>query len=321
MVLCPRCGKPITQCTCRNDENGDSSGDPSNKPFSPENRPKVDRNRLPLTQLTRPDFAEITDMSKTDFAKEYNQRLKEYCEENGLAKYADFSDFDPTVSYDFAKAAEDAKNDFPELSINYMGSIDHQVQLMHDRFEKMSLNYYLNEKGFSMEDAQKAAADLADFYITDNGYDDTEDTYAWSLHPGHRSMSIFDGVAVNTDYAKNYDHFLEKKQYNELTKWSPLGSGTPRGVMDHEMGHEIDNLLNASADPVIQDLYNDMMYNGNAEEELSGYSADSVEEFIAEAYSEYRNNPNRRPTCVAVYNRLIELRDEKTLVKVKTLRG
>lgn len=54
-----------------------------------------------------------------------------------------------------------------------------------------------------------------------------------------------------------------------------------------------------------------MISNGNAKDTLSTYSATNVKEFIAEAYSEYRNNPNPRDYSTKVYNRLKELYSQR----------
>ena len=82
-------------------------------------------------------------------------------------------------------------------------------------------------------------------------------------------------------------------------------------VTDHELGHEIDKLLNASSDFEIREMYSEMMQAGTARDVLSQYSATNVQEFIAESYSEFRNNPSPRELSTRVYNRLIELRDQK----------
>jgi hypothetical protein len=66
-------------------------------------------------------------------------------------------------------------------------------------------------------------------------------------------------------------------------------------------------LLDASNDPKIAGLYQKMINDGDAETKLSGYSATNVKEFIAESYSEYRNNPNPREYSTIVVDRLKEL--------------
>ena len=245
-------------------------------------------------------------------ASEYNKTLKDFCENNGYVKNADFSDFDPHVAYDFAKSVVDAKKDFPDLDVNYLGSIGHQVKGLHDTVETAQFDFY-KQNGIDEGLAQQMAKQYADDFISNSKLDDTEGTYAWSLRAGNPSLDKYDGVAVNNDYAKDYTKFKSEKQADEIARWAPVGCGSPKAVADHELGHEIDNLLGASKDSVINDLYSSMMKDDKAESVLSGYSKKNVKEFIAEAYSEYRNNPNPREVSRAVYNRLIELRDQKPL--------
>ena len=245
-------------------------------------------------------------------ASEYNKTLKDFCESNGYIKNADFSDFDPHVAYDLAKSVVDAKKDFPDLDVNYLGSIDHQVKGIHDTVEASQFDFY-KQNGFDEGLAQQMAKQYADDFISNSKLDDTEGTYAWSLRTGSPSLDKYDGVAVNNDYAKDYTKFKSEKQADEIARWAPVGCGSPKAVADHELGHEIDNLLGASKDSEINDLYSSMMKENKAETVLSGYSKTNVKEFIAEAYSEYRNNPSPREVSRAVYNRLIELRDQKAL--------
>lgn len=252
-------------------------------------------------------------------ASEYSKTLKDFCEGNGYIKNADFSDFDPHVAYDFARAVVDAKKDFPDLEVNYLGSIDHQVKGLHDTLETAQFNFY-KQMGFEEGLAQQMAKQYADDFIRNSKLDDTEGTYAWSLRTGNPLLDKYDGVAVNNDYAKDYVGFKSIKQNDETAKWAPIGCGNPKAVADHELGHEIDKLLGASDDSMINDLYASMMKDNKAEEVLSGYSRKNVQEFIAEAYSEYRNNPNPREVSRAVYNRLIELRNQKIRSKKVEIR-
>ena len=255
-----------------------------------------------------------SEFEKSIKVDEYNNNLEHYCEVNGYVEHADFSGFDPRVSYDLAKSVVEAKTDFPDLSINYIGSIDNQISGLHDTFEQSQYEFY-KQNGIYDDYAKQLAKYDADNYIIQNGLDDTDGTYAWSLRTGNPILEKYDGVAVNNEYASDYNHFLENKQHDELSKWAPVGCGIPKACTDHELGHEIDKLLNASNDTVINDLYIYMMKSNQAYESLSGYSATNIKEFIAESYSEYRNNPMPRETSTAVYNRLIELRDQKILQK------
>ncbi len=261
--------------------------------------------------LTENNDRSSVDTADTGAAKieEYKKTLKDFCESRGFAEHADFSDFDPKVAYDLAKSVVDAKKDFPDLKVNYLGSTDNQVKGIHDTVEKDRYEFY-KQNGIDDELAAEIAKSDADYYVESNKLNDTEGTYAWSLETNNPALEKYDGVAVNNKYAGDYDYFKNEKQHDEDIKWAPVGCGSPKAVADHELGHEIDKLLGASEDSRIKDMFAEMIKD-NAKEVLSEYAEKNVKEFIAEAYSEYRNNPEPRVTAVSVYNRLIELRDMK----------
>ena len=104
-------------------------------------------------------------------------------------------------------------------------------------------------------------------------------------------------------------------------KWKPAGCDTPRATVDHELGHQIARLTNAHNDDVIQEMYSDFMALDSTQrgEALSGYAGESIHEFIAEGWSEYRNNPNCRTLATNISNRLFELYNQSIprLVKVR----
>ena len=91
--------------------------------------------------------------------------------------------------------------------------------------------------------------------------------------------------------------------------------------MDHELGHQIARLTDAHNDPYIQELYSQFMCANETQREqyLSGYAGESIHEFIAEGWSEYRNNPNCRPLATEISTRMIELYNQSTphLVRVR----
>lgn len=104
-------------------------------------------------------------------------------------------------------------------------------------------------------------------------------------------------------------------------KWKPAGCDTPRATVDHELGHQIAKLTNAHNDYKMQEMYSRFMSLSSTQrgEVLSGYAGESIHEFIAEGWSEYRNNPNCRPLAKSISNRLFDLYNQHTprLVKVR----
>ena len=280
----------------------------------PDATDKPDDLSIETTGIEKTDFNEMTNGQKLE-------AIENRCKEYGLVRTADFHDFDPDVAVSMTNALEDAKKDFPDLDVNYVGSIDSQVKGIHDTVAQSYENELrrLNGNDFSDEEYQTAAKSYADNYVKRVGLRDSNDAFAWSLKipseydPTGGGLSKYNGVAVNNRFAGDNKLFTECKINEVVTKHKPIGCDTPRATADHELGHEIDKLLDASADKQINDMYNKMISEGNAKDMLSTYSATNIKEFIAEAYSEYRNNPSPRAYSTAVYNRLIELRNMRSM--------
>jgi hypothetical protein len=226
---------------------------------------------------------------------------------------ADFSDFDPDVANDMCQSVKQAKADFPDLKLGYIGSIDNQVNGIKSCLKDYYRSIGESVPGWKKEQIENFAEYNASNYIKNSPLNKTKDTFAWNLsipkNAGQPTggLSQYSGVAVNNIYASDYARFAMAKKHEVAIKHKPIGCDTPKSTADHEMGHEIDNLLDASNDPKIAGLYQKMINDGDAETKLSGYSATNVKEFIAESYSEYRNNPNPREYSTIVVDRLKEL--------------
>lgn len=251
------------------------------------------------------------------------QELEKKCEDNDIVRFVDYHDFTPEVAEAMTDALLEAKRDFPELNINYVGTIDSQVKGIHNTIAEMYETELrkLNGDNFSDEEYQLAARAYADNYIESMKLNDTDHTFAWSLKipseydPTAGGLTKFNGVAINNCFAEDNELFTRYKMKEVETRHKPIGCGTPKATADHEIGHEIDKILNASSDMKINEMYKKMVSEKNAREMLSGYSETNVKEFIAEAYSEYRNNTMPREYAREVYKRLIELRNIKGDVK------
>ena len=95
-------------------------------------------------------------------------------------------------------------------------------------------------------------------------------------------------------------------------KFHPVGCDTVKAVFDHELGHKIDEMLSLYTDPDFLAIYNPAKAQGERfiADNLSAYAYCTSffrksnytpqKEFIAEAWSEYRNNEKPRPLAVAV---------------------
>ena len=122
--------------------------------------------------------------------------------------------------------------------------------------------------------------------------------FAYSVNDQYTS-----GISVNSKWAKDVDKFNESLESCVESKFHPEACGTVRSVVDHEMGHQLDNLLNIQK----SDEFLDIIRGYLAEEKdivegLSRYALHSPAETIAEAWAEYMNNSEPRELAKKIGN-------------------
>lgn len=106
----------------------------------------------------------------------------------------------------------------------------------------------------------------------------------------------FSGIALNKKFGGDRALFITNLQKETASKWNPIGCDTPKYVFDHEFGHIIDDIYNISKSDLVNGLYKNMNIK-TIESELSRYAATNRDEFVAEAWAEYLNNPAPRPVA------------------------
>lgn len=256
-----------------------------------------------------------------------NTQIARAAVSNGLVKYADFGGLDPLTARDIYYSIAETKEQFPELDLRFVGSAQSRNHRIAEQLTNMYLNAYRTHYPTVPDNElmpivnQQVEEDMRGFEMSD-------ETIAQSLFIGEPSgygeeiVAEFNGITINESYGANYEHFTEVRRSDVLSRWKPEGCDTPRSTVDHELGHQIARLTDAHNDDYIQELYAGFsnlseMDQGNV---LSGYAGESIHEFIAESWSEYRNNPNCRPLAMEVSNRMIELYNSTTMQLVRTRR-
>lgn len=126
------------------------------------------------------------------------------------------------------------------------------------------------------------------------------DNYAFIISSGYNLDKM--GLGINQKYFSSGTLSTTLKRLtNEVkSQWSPLGSGSVKSIIDHEIGHVLDRKLGISDDRRIKQLFRQNHDRRNSKKMgsvLSRYANTNTREFIAEAWSEYRNNPNPRPVA------------------------
>lgn len=142
---------------------------------------------------------------------------------------------------------------------------------------------------------------------------------AFSLSGGYSEHHKTRGVFVNKAWGRG-GKLKKSNAYDVSVRWHPEGCDTVKATVDHELGHQIDALVGGREDPEIvayfRGICSEDPLSTKQTEMLSGYGGYSpnvqtewkaIGEFIAESWSEYRNNPHPREVATTVSERLIEL--------------
>lgn len=204
--------------------------------------------------------------------------------DNDLVDYADYGAIKVDVANEMNKLLLSYINEFQALrpAQKFIGT----GQLQFKRWQQIASKDYLDgliEAGYSQEDAKK---------IIDRYYKKPKMNGSTLMHSWEQPEAS--GIAVNDKWGKNPQAFSDALDRTVATEYHPVGCNTIKSVIDHEFGHQLDDLLNLSAhSSSISQLYNAALQAG-IKGEVSGYAGTSIQEFIAECWAEFKNNPNPR---------------------------
>lgn len=209
--------------------------------------------------------------------------------ENNLVDYADYGSVNVAVANDMNKSLLDHIKEFPELRKNqkFIGT----AQLQFKRWQQLESKSYFDRliaNGYAPEMAKK----WADKFYKTPKVNAQVLMHSWS-------QPVVSGVAVNQKFGKNLPGFLEALNILESSKFHPEFCNTIKSVVDHEFGHQLDDLIGLTAadkkagQSAISKLYAEALAVG-IKDNLSEYAGKNIKEFVAEAWSEALNNKSPR---------------------------
>ncbi|MBQ8725814.1 MAG: hypothetical protein IJY84_01775 [Clostridia bacterium] len=121
--------------------------------------------------------------------------------------------------------------------------------------------------------------------------------FAVGVPPFYMNGIIINGKSLHKQ------EIMQNLEIGERVGHSPKGCNSVKSVIDHEIGHLLDYALDLSNNRGLQKYINGFSVDEMGKN-LSLYSTTggviSVPEVIAEAYSEYSNNPSPRPIAKAI---------------------
>ena len=235
----------------------------------------------PTTTASTPKFVE----AKTAKA------AAQWAMDNNLADFADYTGVKPEVANAWNQSLFEHLQEFPELRKNqrYTGTAQGQFK----RYAEVKKNEYvatLVSRGLSEADARA----LAELRIKTPKVKSTTYAQSWAQKEAQ-------GIAVNAVYGSDLGKFNAALKRDVINKWHPVGCDTIRSVVDHELGHQLDDLLGLRLDTEVINAYKSAKIKG-MNDEVSGYADTKITEFIAECWAESLNNPNPRDAARTVAN-------------------
>lgn len=204
---------------------------------------------------------------------------------------ADYKGTTLEVANEWNRGLFDNFKRFPELRDNFdfVGTCQNR-----NKHAKKELYPYVMDKfkrvnpGFTEAQLDKAVKQ----YITKKYAPPiSSHTYAQSCKTGK-----IKGVTISSRWQG--EKFLNSIKEDVVFKFHPQGCDTIRSILDHEIGHQIDDMLDLWDNVEIARLFKSMT-PGEMTNKLSRYAWDNSNpmterEFVAEAWAEYVNNPEPR---------------------------
>ncbi len=227
------------------------------------------------------------------------------------AKYANFKGLDLGVVNDMNLSLFKTKQVMPKLEVSGIGS----AQKANAAMKAEAKEAYIKSKWYQKlvtSYGQSVADRQANRFVRAKVENVGPNTMAWSTNrtaisiPGELPIDVskYRGVFVNEKYGKSKDVIDKDVQRNEKTGWFTKGAKDFGYIMTHELGHEVDKLINFRNNPAFIAIYEREHAKGieSVIKNLSTYGATAggkashkPTEMIAEAWAEFITSDSPRP--------------------------
>ena len=182
---------------------------------------------------------------------------------------------------------------YPEVEdVNFIGTIQNRNKLMYEYEKKKFLEK--NKELFEDLDHKTIEA-FVKKYVKRRKV--MGDTYAQATN---KTWGPAAGINFNEKWAKDYEAFKRSVANDVRSGWHPEGTEAPVSVLIHEFGHSIDYFIEKVGlrDKYLKPIFERALQQpARTKESLSRYAIEGKRpdrEIIAEAFTEYRLNPNPR---------------------------
>ena len=180
-------------------------------------------------------------------------------------------------------------------TMQVIGSGQESNKLFKEELTKYYLDLYEKQHGMAGPAAQKMAERWASKSIGRI----SGNTLAFARKVDDPRFANFSGILINSKYAKDAEFMKSELVRNVKNGYHPIGCDTVKSVIDHEVGHQIDYAVELHNNKKMVSLYKSLTEK-QIEDGLSRYATKNINEFIAEGYAEYLNNPTPRDIATKI---------------------
>lgn len=220
-------------------------------------------------------------------------------------KTVDYTGYDVRMANEINEELYNLRALYPEIEgINFIGTAQKRNSLLYEQQVERFLK--ANEAVFKGQPQGRIDATIKKYIkkktVPGNVY----------AQAANESWGDLAGISFNQAKAKDYDSFASSVANDVVGKWHPEGTEAPVSVLIHEFGHSIDYFLDKVnlRDKYLTPITKDALSDPELGDKLSRYAKTNDREVIAEAFAEYRLNPNPRKYARLVGEAIEQALDE-----------
>lgn len=231
-----------------------------------------------------------------------------WAEQNLTVKQVDYKGFDVELANEVNKQLYALQQLYPEVQdVNFVGTAQRRNTLL---YEKQVRDFEERNQELLADMPLQLKESLIKRYVKKKKVSGI--TYAQATN---KTWGELAGISFNEKWAKDYNGFKESLKSDVASGFHPVGTDNPASVLIHEFGHSIDYFLDKIGlrDKYLGPVVEEALADEKLAEELSRYATKNDREVVAEAFAEYRLNPNPRKWArkvgEAIENALEEYRE------------
>jgi hypothetical protein len=217
------------------------------------------------------------------------QAAAQWAVANDLVDFADYGKVDAVVANEMNRSLFEHLQEFPELRKNqkFIGSAQAQFR----RWRELEIESYVGKliQSNVAEDVARSHAErrIKPLKVSGNAW-----AHSWS-------QPKVSGIAFNEKWGRKVAELRASLAQGVESDFHPIGCDTIKSIVDHEFGHQLDDLLGLFSNAAVVNLFSDAKSMG-MKSQVSMYAEKNIKEFIAEAWAEANNNPNPRQFANAI---------------------